>query len=77
VNPTSQNTEVDLNLAGVAGLNSATAVVLQGNPEDENSIDKSRKVAPVTTSIDVTQPRFRHTFPRYSLSVLRFDVTDD
>jgi alpha-L-arabinofuranosidase len=77
VNPTGQNTEVDLNLAGVAGLNSATAIVLQGNPEDENSIGEPRKVAPMTTTLDVTQPRFEHSFPPYSLSVLRFDVSDN
>jgi alpha-L-arabinofuranosidase len=77
VNPTNANTEVDLNLAGVAGLDSATAIVLRGKPEDENSINEPRKVAPTTETIDVSHPHFVHSFPPYSLSVLRFDVSDN
>ncbi len=77
VNPTSENTEIDLNLTGVDGLQTATAVVLQGSPEDENSISEPRKAAPTTTTFDVSQPRFKHSFPPYSLSVLRFNVNDN
>jgi alpha-L-arabinofuranosidase len=77
VNPTGQNTEVDLNLGGIAGLESANAILLRGNPEDENSIGEPRKVAPMTTTIDVTPPRLVHSFPSYSLSVLRLDLKDD
>jgi alpha-L-arabinofuranosidase len=77
VNPAGENAAVDMNLQGIAGLDSATAIVLRGNPEDENSISEPRKVAPATGNLDVTQPRFGHTFPPYSLSVLRFNVNDN
>ncbi len=77
VNPTGNAAEVDLNLDGVAGVGAATAIVLQGDPDDENSIAQPRKVAPTTRTMDVTQSRFRHSFPRYSLSVLRFNVKDN
>jgi alpha-L-arabinofuranosidase len=77
VNPTGENTEVDLDLTAVDGVESATAIVLQGNPDAENSLNEPRKVAPTTTTLDVTQPRFGHSFPPYSLSVLRFNVNDN
>jgi hypothetical protein len=38
VNPTGENTEVDPNVAGADGLDSAMAIVLQGSPDAENSI---------------------------------------
>ena len=77
VNPSGENTAADLSVQGIGGLDSASAIVIKGNPEDENSISEPRKVAPVTETLDVTQPQFSHTFPAYSLSVLRFDVKHD
>jgi alpha-N-arabinofuranosidase len=77
VNPMGENAEVELNLSGIARLDSATTIVLQGSPEDENSISEQRKVAPESGSLDVTQARFDHAFPPHSLSVLRFNVKDN
>ncbi|HEY3391852.1 MAG TPA: alpha-L-arabinofuranosidase C-terminal domain-containing protein, partial [Lacipirellulaceae bacterium] len=77
VNPTGEDSAVDLRVQGVGGLESASAIVMKGNPEDENSINEPRKVAPATETLDVMQPQFGHTFPAYSLSVLRFNVKDD
>jgi alpha-L-arabinofuranosidase len=78
VNPTGENAEVDVNLQGVSGLEShASAIVLQGNPEDENSIGEPQKIAPKSQTLDARQPRFNHSFPPYSLSVLRLDVKDN
>ena len=74
VNPTDDATDVDVDLEGIAGLESpGQAVVLQGNPEDENSIQQPDKVAPVQQTVDVSQPRFRHAFAPNSLTVLRLD----
>jgi alpha-L-arabinofuranosidase len=77
VNPTGENAPVELNLSGVSGLESASATIMKGNPEDENSIGEPRKVAPSTETVDATQLPFSHTFPPNSLSVIRFDVKDD
>jgi alpha-L-arabinofuranosidase len=77
VNPTGATTAVDLQLQGVAGIDSASAIVLQGNPEDENSIGQPRKVAPASQKMEVTQRQFDHSFPPFSLSVLRLDVKDN
>ena len=75
VNPTEDPTEVDLNLRGVSGLASqAHAVVLKGNPDDVNSIEEPGRIVPVDETVDVAQPRFRHTFAPNSLTVLRFDT---
>jgi alpha-L-arabinofuranosidase len=77
VNPTGEATEVDLDLAGIASLNSSVnAIILQGNPEDENSADRTDKVAPATRTLNVAQPRFRHAFGPNSLTVMRFEVKD-
>jgi alpha-L-arabinofuranosidase len=77
VNPTEENASAELNLSGVRGLDSASAIIMKGNPEDENSISEPRKVAPTTETIEATQSPFSHTFPPNSLSVIRFDVKDD
>jgi alpha-L-arabinofuranosidase len=78
VNPTDETTEVDLTLDGVATVeSSAQAIVLDGNPEDENSLDQPDKVAPERQELEVTQPRFRHAFPANSLTVLRLDVKEN
>jgi alpha-L-arabinofuranosidase len=78
VNPTDELADVELNLEGVAEVvGPAEAIVLQGSPEDENSIDRPDVIAPVTRSVEVAQPRFRHTFAPNSLTVLRLDVKDN
>jgi alpha-L-arabinofuranosidase len=77
VNPTDESTEVDLSLGGVAALKSpAHAIVLQGNPEDVNSLDEPDKIVPVEQTVEVSQPEFRHAFAANSLTVLKFDVQD-
>jgi alpha-L-arabinofuranosidase len=68
---------VELNLSGVSGLDAASAIIMKGNPDDENSISEPRKVAPSTETVDATQSPFNYTFPPNSLSVIRFDVKDD
>jgi len=66
-------TRARIALAGAAGIEPrARAFVLQSaNPADVNSLDNPRKVAPTETDWTVPGPRFDHTFPAHSFSVLR------
>jgi alpha-L-arabinofuranosidase len=64
--------ETSVSLNGVNRVASpATLSVLTGNPEDENTIGAPPKVAPRISSIGISGPRFQHTFPANSISVLR------
>ena len=49
-----------------------TAIVLAGEKlTDENSLAEPKKVAPVTSPLRGVGASFDHTFPPYSLTVLR------
>ena len=71
VSGTAQDTEVALD--GIAALApEGSAIVLAANsPNDENSFAQPTKVAPVTLPLSGVGQRFRHTFPPYSVTVLR------
>ena len=47
------------------------AIVLTGNPADDNTFEKPNRVAPKTTTISGILPEFKHTFPPHSFTVLR------
>ena len=47
------------------------AIVLTGNPADDNTFEKPNRIAPKTTSISGILPKFNHTFPPHSFTVLR------
>jgi hypothetical protein len=53
-----------------SGRGSAT-VLTSANPTDENSFDAPGQIVPVTTALAGVGPSFKHTFPPYSLSILR------
>ena len=76
VNVTDTPYAADIRLQGVAKVeSSATSVVLtSANPADENSLDAPLKVAPVRQVIQNVSPRFHHTFPANSLTVLRLNA---
>jgi alpha-L-arabinofuranosidase len=75
VNPTANPTEVDLDLGGIEDVGRrAQAIVLTGGPEDENSLAEPGRIVPKTSTLEVSGPKFQHTFRPYSLSILRFDV---
>jgi alpha-L-arabinofuranosidase len=73
VNTSPEPTETEFNLAGAGKLGStAEAIVLTSEkPEDENSLEDPTKVSPKSDTIDVPGPKFRHTLPGNSLTVLR------
>lgn len=49
----------------------ATAVVLAGDPDDENSFSQPTRVAPATRDLGRISLPLRHTFPPHSLTILR------
>ncbi len=64
---------MNVNMTGVRGLaDTATAQVLSGLPSDQNSVENPTKIAPVTTILNNVGPNFSHTFPAYSVTVVRF-----
>jgi alpha-L-arabinofuranosidase len=74
VNPTLEPADAALRLSGTGALAStAQATVLTGGPDDINTMDKPAAVAPVTSKLEGVGPEFQHTFPPYSLTILRMD----
>lgn len=73
VNVAADELAADIKLNGVSKVNGpAQAIVLaSGSPTDENTLDNPTKVAPVTKTVDVSGPTFRHVFPGNSVTVLR------
>ncbi|MCL5096899.1 MAG: alpha-L-arabinofuranosidase [Candidatus Omnitrophica bacterium] len=71
VSPSPLQTEIDLR--GVQSLQpAATEIVLTSpDPADENSLAAPNHVAPVQRTFTAGAPRFEHTFPAYSLTILR------
>ena len=62
-----------LNLAGAKKLahEAKVTVIASGSTDDENSFDAPNNVAPKEATLKVAGPTFRHTFPAYSVTVLR------
>ena len=71
VSDSSHDTQIDLRGAAPAIQSAAATILTSANPTDENTLDQSEKVAPVTRSADITTPKFRYTFPAHSVTVLR------
>jgi alpha-L-arabinofuranosidase len=63
----------DIKLQGAARVASTaqTIVLTSENPDDENSLEQPKNVAPVTGTIQNTGLAFQHVFPPNSLTVLR------
>ena len=63
---------VELNLAGANRVSAkAKLFVLTGGLQEENSLEQPCKVAPVESTLKISTPRFTHTLPPNSLTVLR------
>jgi len=72
VNPQATAEALDVQLTGVTQLSSkATAITLTGNPDDFNTIDDPKKVAPVTETVRDIKPSFTYSLPPYSIVVLK------
>ena len=72
VNVSAQPAETTIDLKGARSVKpSARALVLSSSdPAAENTVDQPERVAPVATPLTVS-PSFRHTFPPYSVTVMR------
>ena len=72
VNASSEEVALNIALTGVANLGrDATLITLSGKtPNATNSITHPDAVAPVTREIQVTGPKFKHSFAPYSINVL-------
>jgi alpha-L-arabinofuranosidase len=73
VTPLPQNLQINLNGAKEVGRD-AHLVLLTGEPQDVNTIDEPRKIAPRELRLDGAAPSFVHEFPAYSVSVLKLAV---
>jgi len=72
VNPTNDATEVAIDLAGLREVEAtAKATVLTGRPDDVNSLEQPHQVTPRESIVDLAGPKFAHTLPPYSLTILR------
>jgi alpha-L-arabinofuranosidase len=75
VNPTDDSISVAIDLAGLSGVGSTVpAIVLAGEPGDENSIAEPEHIAPREESLTIAGPRFEHTFAPNSLTILKIDA---
>lgn len=72
VNPLVTAEPLDIEINGARSLASeARSTVLSGCPEDTNSIQHPRNVAPVTGTVRGIKPRFSYLVPPHSIVVLR------
>jgi alpha-L-arabinofuranosidase len=73
INPDSVAKSVELKLNGLAQVQAAAkAVVLAGSgPDDLNVLGEPSRIAPMESNISNATADFTHTFPAYSMTVLR------
>lgn len=75
VNPRGMPQTVSIELKGARGVKGkATETVLAAPPDQTNSIDEPEKVVPVTRTLNGVGPSFSHTFPPYSVTVLKVET---
>lgn len=65
-----------LNLEGAQELVGKPKLTLLAGagPNDENSFDDPKRVAPQISELSIGSPHFTHTFPMFSLTVLRIGI---
>jgi alpha-L-arabinofuranosidase len=72
VNSAAEPAPMVVNVVGGPSPGSGTVTVLASdNPLDENSFEQPAKVVPRTSRLEVRGPAIPHTFPPYSLSIIR------
>ncbi len=62
---------VQINGVGQVGTAAQLDVLTSENPLDENSFEQPTKIVPRSSTIAIAGPRFSHTFPANSLSIIR------
>jgi len=74
VNSAPQAVTAEVRIEGIKQLSrnkSSVTVLSAASLTDENSLAEPKKIAPVSSPWKGTDPSFPHTFPAYSVSVLR------
>lgn len=71
---TPQDTEINLRGMRRVGRTATATVLTSLNASDENSLAEPTKVVPVTRTIQLKGPSFRHTFPGNSVTILRLNA---
>ena len=69
--PDAASIGIEVRGGAVAARRAALTVLTSDDPLDENTFERPDLIVPRTTAIDIPGPSFAHTFPRYSLTVLR------
>ena len=75
VNATAAVSTVPVALMGIHQVRAGSMTILQGDLNDENTMDAPDRVAPYATAFSPTGPRFELTLPAHSFSVVRVGVT--
>ena len=75
VNPQATPQEVRTDVRGVRTVApTATMILLAADSRATNAIDEPTKVVPVTSQVSEIGLSFTHTFPPYSITILRLDA---
>jgi alpha-L-arabinofuranosidase len=74
VSPRTVTTTLDLAGVDAAGQEALVTVLTSDDPQDNNSLDQPRRVAPAEETVTISGPKFVRDFPPYSLTVLRFNI---
>jgi alpha-L-arabinofuranosidase len=72
VNTADRPLETAIHLKGALHVAPGKAITIAGSPDDVNSIALPTKVAPKEQPLPNTAASFTHTFPPYSVTLLRF-----
>jgi alpha-N-arabinofuranosidase len=73
VNPTGSPRVTSIALEGSGPLSSVGRTITMSGPgpDAENSFEQPEAVAPIAGTIEGVGPKFEHTFPAWSVTVLR------
>jgi alpha-L-arabinofuranosidase len=73
VNSAAEAAPMSIAIPGTRGLAATGSLTLltSDKPEDENSFDAPAKIVPRSSTLPVPGPTFMHTFPPYSLSIIK------
>ncbi|MEJ0090118.1 MAG: alpha-L-arabinofuranosidase C-terminal domain-containing protein [Limisphaerales bacterium] len=72
VNPQTNAVSLSIEITGATSLASTgSAITLAGNEDETNSLDHSRNVVPVTTTMHSVKPQFTYQLPANSIVVLK------
>jgi alpha-L-arabinofuranosidase len=71
VNPEATEQALNIEIKGARLASKGSAITLWGSPEDTNSMEHPRNVAPITTTVRGVKPSFRYTLPPHSVVVLK------